>query len=56
MHSDPTPLVSIVIPAFNEEGRLPLSLRRIHEACDALPELTYEIIVCDDNSRIGRRL
>jgi hypothetical protein len=52
MQSEPC-LLSIVIPAFNEEERLPESVRRIREACDAFPQLTYEIIVCDNNSSDG---
>jgi glycosyltransferase involved in cell wall biosynthesis len=52
MHSEPC-LLSIVIPAFNEEERLPASVRRIREACDAFPHLTYEMIVCDNNSSDG---
>jgi len=43
-------LVSVVVPAFNEEKRLPGTLARIREAFKALPELAYEIIVCDNNS------
>jgi glycosyltransferase involved in cell wall biosynthesis len=51
MHSEPL-LVSVVIPAFNEEKRLPQTVRHIREACDASPGLAggYEIIVCDNNS------
>jgi hypothetical protein len=54
-------VVSVVIPAFNEERRLPLYIQRIREACSVSPEIAaaYEIIVCDNNStgkaRIGRR-
>lgn len=46
------PLLSIVIPAFNEERALPISVRHIREACDACRDLAgrYEIIVCDNNS------
>jgi glycosyltransferase involved in cell wall biosynthesis len=47
-----SPLVSVVIPAFNEEKRLPHSVLRIREACSAAPGIAsaYEIIVCDNNS------
>jgi glycosyltransferase involved in cell wall biosynthesis len=44
------PLVSVVVPAFNEEERLPESLSRIRKAFEAFPDLTYELIVCDNNS------
>lgn len=44
------PIVSVVVPAFNEEERLPESLSRIREAIEALPDLAYELIVCDNNS------
>jgi dolichyl-phosphate beta-glucosyltransferase len=44
--------VSVVIPAFDEEARLPHSIRRIHAF---LSERAYdaEIIVIDDGSRDG---
>lgn len=44
------PLVSVVVPAFNEEVRLPESLSRIRKAFAAFPDLAYEFIVCDNNS------
>ena len=46
------PLLSIVIPAFNEEGCIDEMLRRLHEAlaqCDA----DYEILFVDDGSSDG---
>jgi glycosyltransferase involved in cell wall biosynthesis len=57
------PLVSIVIPAFNEEKFLPTTVVRIRAACDACVAVAgrYEIIVCDNNStdrsaELARRL
>jgi glycosyltransferase involved in cell wall biosynthesis len=47
--TDP-PLVSVVVPAYNEEARLPGTLARIREAFDAVPAVAYELIVCDNNS------
>jgi glycosyltransferase involved in cell wall biosynthesis len=44
------PLVSVVVPAFNEEKGLPESLSRIRKAFEAFPDLAYELIVCDNNS------
>jgi glycosyltransferase involved in cell wall biosynthesis len=44
------PIVSVVIPAFNEEERLPDSLSRIRQAFEAFPDLASELIVCDNNS------
>ena len=48
-----SPVVSVVIPAFNEEKGLPSSVRRIREAFHASPDIAdaYEIVVCDNNSR-----
>ena len=48
----PGPILSLVIPAFNEERLLPTCIRRIREACDSCREIAgrYEIIVCDNNS------
>lgn len=45
-------LISIIVPAFNEESRLGVALSGIQKAFQAQqqPELTWEIIVCDNNS------
>ena len=45
-------LISVVVPAFNEEKRLPQCIQRIREAFAASPEVgtAYEIVVCDNNS------
>lgn len=45
-------ILSIVIPAFNEEKRLPQCIQHIREACNASSDLEnrYEIIVCNNNS------
>jgi len=42
-------VLSIVVPAYNESGRLPGSLRRMREHFDAAGE-EYEVIVVDDGS------
>ena len=44
-----TPYLSVVIPAYNESGRLPQSLRRIHEFLSGWGR-SYEILVVDDGS------
>ena len=44
------PELSVVVPAYNEERRLPPSLDRIREYLTAR-ELTYEVLVADDGSR-----
>jgi glycosyltransferase involved in cell wall biosynthesis len=51
MHTE-SPVVSIVIPAFNEEKRLRQSVEQIRDACRAAPDIAaaYEIIICDNNS------
>lgn len=50
--TSPDPLLSIVIPAFNEEKLLPLCLARVRAACEACIPVarSHEIIVCDNNS------
>jgi dolichyl-phosphate beta-glucosyltransferase len=48
--SDAAPLLSIVIPAFNEEARLPESLRRVAAYARGSGRET-EVIVVDDGSR-----
>jgi dolichyl-phosphate beta-glucosyltransferase len=45
-----TPYLSIVIPAYNEENRLPRTLERVLAFLDAW-ERTAEVIVIDDGSR-----
>ena len=49
---DSPPVVSIIIPVFNEEHRLGRSLERIFQFCDALP-YSYEVIIADDGSTDG---
>ena len=46
------PELSVVVPAFNEELRLPPSLERIQEYLGAR-QLSYEVLVADDGSRDG---
>jgi dolichyl-phosphate beta-glucosyltransferase len=50
MDDEPGPYLSVVIPAYNEERRLPPTLARIKKY---LADMTYtsEIIVVDNNSR-----
>jgi glycosyltransferase involved in cell wall biosynthesis len=42
--------LSIVVPAYNEEHRLPPTLARLHQFLQAQP-LRYEIVVVDDGSK-----
>jgi dolichyl-phosphate beta-glucosyltransferase len=44
------PELSIIIPAYNEEKRLPATLDRILEYCRERPDRSYELIVVDDGS------
>ena len=45
--------VSIIIPAYNEEKRLPETLRRISTYLDSTLWIFYELIVVDDGSTDG---
>ena len=45
-----TPALSVVIPAYNEEQRLPASLARIRGFLEARAQ-SFEIVVADDGSR-----
>jgi dolichyl-phosphate beta-glucosyltransferase len=45
--------ISIVIPAFNELGRLPSYLSQIHTYCQTTFDCGYEVIVVDDGSTDG---
>lgn len=44
------PTVSIIVPAYNEERRLPPSLARIRAFLDVQCHITSEVIVVDDGS------
>jgi dolichyl-phosphate beta-glucosyltransferase len=48
------PYLSLIIPAYNEESRLPATLARVAEYL-ALRDFSYELIVVDDGSRDGTR-
>jgi glycosyltransferase involved in cell wall biosynthesis len=50
---DAAPELSIVIPAYNEEARLPRAFERIRDFLAARPSLVAEILVVDDGSRDG---
>jgi glycosyltransferase involved in cell wall biosynthesis len=52
--SDPVEL-SIVIPAYNEEGAVAATVKRIRAALSELP-MRFEIIVVDDGSTDGTRI
>jgi glycosyltransferase involved in cell wall biosynthesis len=52
MTMDSQPDLSIIIPAYNEELRLPKSLERVRAYLDA-NRVPYEVIVVDDGSRDG---
>jgi len=45
--------ISIVIPAFNEEKRLPATLKKVREHLALFPWEFAEIVVVDDGSRDG---
>lgn len=51
-YASPSPIISVVIPAFNEESLIASTIQRIRLAMDASPEIAnrYEMIVCDNNS------
>ncbi|MDP9237834.1 MAG: glycosyltransferase family 2 protein [Chloroflexota bacterium] len=46
----PSPFLSVVLPAYNEEARLPKSLERVIEFL-AMQPFSSEIVVADDGSR-----
>lgn len=46
--------LSIVVPAYNEEKRLPASLQKIEKYLQSR-DFSYEMIVVDDGSRDGTR-
>src|SRR4051794_24807947 len=46
---DPPPVLSVVIPMYNEEDVLPLLVARLRPVLDGLGE-TYEVVAVDDGS------
>ncbi|EEF60318.1 glycosyltransferase family 2 protein [Pedosphaera parvula] len=48
--SDPAPILSLVIPCYNEEGNLRHLIAAIREAVDPL-NLPYEVVITDDCSK-----
>ncbi len=50
MSNSQTPILSLVIPCFNEQDNLRALLAAIHAAVDPL-QLPYEIVITDDCSR-----
>jgi dolichyl-phosphate beta-glucosyltransferase len=49
----PNPKLSIVIPAYNEQKRLPPTLATVRAYLDASPYRDAEVVVVDDGSRDG---
>lgn len=49
----PSPLLSVVVPCFNEEAVLPESYRRLCAACKDAAREDFEIVFVDDGSRDG---
>ena len=49
--ADPDPLVSVVVPAFNEAQNIPLLYRRVAEVLTQAVSRNWELIFADDGSR-----
>ncbi|MBG7602924.1 MAG: glycosyltransferase, partial [Gammaproteobacteria bacterium] len=50
LEEDEFPLITVVVPAYNEEEVLPALFPRLYAALDAL-EHSYQVIFVDDGSR-----
>ncbi len=48
--SAPAPVLTVVVPAFNEEGQLEDAIRKLRRALDAL-QISAEVIIVNDGSR-----
>jgi dolichol-phosphate mannosyltransferase len=46
-----SPLVSIVVPCFNEEEVIAQTVARLRSLCDGLPDYRWELVFVDDGSR-----
>src|SRR5688572_28136620 len=44
------PDVSVLIPAYNEQAFIGRVIESVHQSFASIPERSYEIIVCDNNS------
>ncbi|HVH64248.1 MAG TPA: dolichyl-phosphate beta-glucosyltransferase [Candidatus Dormibacteraeota bacterium] len=55
MDDGPAPALSVVIPCYNEEQRLPRTIEQVERYLDARPD-PYELILVDDGSSDGTRL
>jgi len=51
LSDDPTVDITVVIPAYNEEERLPTMLSECLESLETSKKKTYEVIVVDDGSK-----
>lgn len=51
VHSSTPPLLSVVVPVFNESAVLPAFLERASTAFAAIPGVDYELVFVDDGSR-----
>jgi len=54
MESPKFPILSVVVPVYNEEGNLPLLIPKLEEVLKGLGQL-YEILFVDDGSSDGSR-
>jgi glycosyltransferase involved in cell wall biosynthesis len=54
MESSQFPILSVVVPVYNEQGNLPLLIPKLEEVLKGLGQL-YEIIFVDDGSSDGSR-
>ena len=55
VRSESAPLVSVVIPMFNEVEVLPLFVERLRPVLDGLGE-PYEVVAVDDGSTQPRKM
>lgn len=45
-----SPDVSVLIPAYNEEAFIGRVIDSVHQSFASVPDCSFEIIVCDNNS------
>ena len=53
MESNILPLLSVIVPCYNEEDVLPIFLERVSAVLSGMTSVRYELVIVDDGSKDG---